>query len=177
MIIKAWTVREGYDHDVYFFGMNADNKPIFAPLCCRTHTYKSARAAVAAIRIITDSGYEGAPEEYYADGIEVEDKPPAPEPAEIPEPEPQELPLVPAPPESPYENMVCVVLKAPEGWKILDHFGRKLALLHNGVHFAIRQDDKGGSKLYDNAADAARDWCSLRAEVLTARITKLGGAP
>lgn len=177
MIIKAWTVREGYDHSVYFSGMNTDNKPIFEPLCCRTRTYKSARAAVAAIRIITGSGYEGAPEEYYADGIEVEDKPVISESAEITEPEPQELPLVPALAESPYENMVCEVLKAPEGWKILDHFGRKLALLHNGVHFAIRRDDKGGSKLYDNAADAARDWCSLRAEVLTARITKLGGAP
>lgn len=177
MIIKAWTVREGYDHSVYFSGMNTDNKPIFEPLCCRTRTYKSARAAVAAIRIITSSGYEGAPEEYYADGIEVEDKPVISEPVKIPEPEPQELPLVPAPAESPYENMVCEVLQAPEGWKILDHFGRKLALLHNGVHFAIRRDDKGGSKLYDNATDAARDWCSLRAEVLTARITKLGGAP
>lgn len=165
MKIKGWTVREGFAHDIYFSGMNAENKPIFEPLCCRTRVYKSERAAASAIRIITDGGYEGAPEEQYIDGVEVDD-----EISEAP-PEPQEAPV---PEDSPYEQIISEVLKPPEGWRILDHFGKNLALLYNGEHFAIR--DKDTSRLFKDGKTAAHEWCSIRSKIFTARIEKLGGA-
>ncbi len=157
MRIKGWTVREGFDHDVYFSGMSSENKPVFEPLCCRTRVYKSERAAASAIRIITDGGYDGAPEEQYIDGIEVDD----------------EIPDIP-PEDSPYVQMISEVLKPPEGWRILDHFGKSLALLYNGEHFAIR--DKDTSRLFEDGKTAAQEWCSIRSKIFTARIEKLGGA-
>lgn len=165
MRLKGWTVRESFDPDVYFSGMSADNKPVFEPLCCRTRVYKSERAAASAIRIITDRGYEGAPEEQYIDGIEVDDEIP-----DIP-PEPQTVPL---PEDSPYEKIISEVLKPPEGWRILDHFGKSLALLYNGEHFAIRNKD--ASRLFEDGKTAAQEWCSIRSKIFTARIEKLGGA-
>lgn len=166
MIIKGWAVREGFDPDLYFSGMNAGNKPIFELLCCRTRVYKSERAAASAIRIITDGGYDGAPEEQYIDGVEVDD--------EIPEAliEPQ---AVPVPKDSPYEQIISEVLKPPDGWRILDHFGKNLALLYNGEHFAIRNKD---GSLTENMVGwiAAQAWSEIRGDTLTDRIMKLGGA-
>lgn len=165
MIIKGWVVREGFDPDLYFSGMNAGNKPIFELLCGRTRVYKSERAAASAIRIITDGGYDGAPEEQYIDGVEVDDEIP-----DIP-PEPQSVSV---PEDSPYMQMISEVLKPPDGWRILDHFGKSLALLYNGEHFAIR--DKDTSRLFEDGRTAAQEWCSVRSKIFTARIEKLGGA-
>ncbi len=173
MKIKGWTVREGYSREMYFSGMNAENKPIFELLCYRTRAYKTERAAASAIRIITDSGYEGSPESCYVD-TEAEDKP-VPvlqESADVPSEEaaaPQK-----ASPDSPYEQIVSDVLKPPGGWRILDHFGKSLALLYNGEHFAIRNKDT--SRLFEDGRSAAQEWCSLRSEIFMARIEKLGGA-
>ena len=166
MRIKGWAVRESFDPDVFFSGMSADNKPVFEPLCCRTRVkYQPGRSGDAIMKTIRESGYEGSPELFYIDGIEVDDEIP-----DIP-PEPQTVPL---PEDSPYEKIISEVLKPPEGWRILDHFGKSLALLYNGERFAIR--DKDTSRLFEDGRTVAQEWCSIRSKIFTARIEKLGGA-
>lgn len=65
------------------------------------------------------------------------------------------------------------VAAPPDGWRVLDHFGKYMALLYNGTHFAVRTKDS--SRLYDNGKQAAIDWCMMRENVLKERIGKLAG--
>lgn len=85
MIISGWIVRESLD-GTSFAGMTDAGKPIFQPLSCRTRTYKSERAAKAAVNIIRNSGYEGNPEaEMMSAAVEVPDVPQEDKKADIAE--------------------------------------------------------------------------------------------
>ncbi len=76
MIISGWIVTEALD-GTSFTGMTGDGKPIFLPICYKTRTYKSERAAKAAVSIIREGGYEGSPEVFLLDKTEVDDPPKA----------------------------------------------------------------------------------------------------
>lgn len=181
MTITGWTVRESLGGNLYFSGMNADGKPIFEPPCFRTRCYcKGERAANAAIKIIADSGYEGFPEPYFLEPTEVEDAPPEPssdKPNEAPHISTEEASETqeectedPA-----YTQISFEVLKPPDGWRILDSFGKKLALLYNGIHYAVR-DKNGSSRLLQTKEEAAKVWCKERDKMLLERLEKMGGA-
>ncbi len=160
MILNGWAVREGYDNSVYFSGMNEDNRPLFQPIGKSTRVYKSELGAKVACHRIRDTGYEGSPEPYLLDGIQVADE--APEQETPPEEKPS------------FEQIITEVEPPPEGWRILDCFGRYLALMYNGTHYIIRTKD--GHEQYDNCTVAADMWCKLRSATLKARLKKLGGA-
>ena len=172
MILNGWTVREEYSDNLYYVGMNADNKPIFEPLNSKTRTYiKGERAAQCACQRIRETGYEGNPHPFFLDNVEIPDAPPQDKPVEVSQQEEPER----SEDESLYDYITTEVLKPPPGWRILDCFGRYLALLYDRQHFAIRYKD-GSSKLYDTATEAAKEWSRIRSEVLIARVNKLGGA-
>lgn len=159
MKINGWTVRENLDTSVFFAGMSETNKPVFMPPCSKTRIYKSERSARAAVGIIRDSGYEGHPEPYYAEELIADEAPPVS--ADVQEKE------------SAYITVTSEVMRPPQGWRILDFFGKHLALLYNGSHYAIRCKDS--SRLFEDSREAAREWCSVRDEIVTARLEKLSG--
>lgn len=173
MILNGWAVREEHAPDLFFVGENAAGKPVFEPLNRKTRTkYKCERDAQCACQRIRETGYEGNPQPFFLDNVEVLDEAPQ-------ENKPSEAPPEQEPPspeeESPYEMISSEVLKPPPGWRILDFFGKNLALLYDKQRFAIRYKD-GSSKLYDSADEAAAVWCKERTKILTERLSKLGGA-
>lgn len=154
MIVSGWVVREEYDNSVYFIGMNEDNRPLFQPIGKRTRVYKGELGAKIACHRIRDTGYEGCPVPFFIEGIEIADDAPEDKPS--------------------FEQITTEVEPPPEGWRILDFFGRYLALMYNGTHYIIRTKD--GYSRYDDNAEAADMWCKLRSATLKARLKKLGGA-
>lgn len=161
MTLNGWAVREGHDPELFFVGENAVGKPIFEPLSSRTRTkYKGERGAKIACQRIRETGYEGSPEPFLLKGVQVADE------ADVQEAPPEEKPC--------FEQFITEVEPPPEGWRILDCFGRYLALMYNGTHYIIRTKD--GHEQYDNCTVAADMWCKLRSATLKARLKKLGGA-
>lgn len=79
------------------------------------------------------------------------------------------LPLPPEPPAA-----------APKDgeWKVLDDFGRNIALLFNGKFFAIRRGnaESGDVEVYDDGIKAWTDWSRMREQVGLVRIRRLVGA-
>ena len=62
-------------------------------------------------------------------------------------------------------------------WKVLDDFGRNIALLFNGKIFAIRRGnaESGDVEVYDDGVKAWTDWCRMRQQVGLVRIKRLVG--
>lgn len=79
----------------------------------------------------------------------------------------------PAPPAEPEIALKFKVTAPPPGWRVLDFFGKHLALLTDGKSFAIRT--KTNNDLYTSGKEAAIHWCIIREQLLKARMDKLVG--
>lgn len=63
-------------------------------------------------------------------------------------------------------------------WKVIDNFGKIIALLFNGKVFAIRRGnaESGDVEVYDDGIKAWTDWSRMREQVGLVRIRRLVGA-